>query len=40
MVGPAEGHVACGTETERGRMVEPDEIFAAIAVLVPPEQEK
>lgn len=40
MVGPAEGHVVCGTETERGRMVEPDEIFAAIAVLVPPEQEK
>ena len=39
ILGPAEGRVACGAETEKGRMIEPDEIYAAIAALRPPEDE-
>jgi phosphopantothenoylcysteine decarboxylase/phosphopantothenate--cysteine ligase len=39
ILGPAEGRVACGEETEKGRMIEPDEIYAAIAALLPPEKE-
>ena len=37
IIGPAEGRVACGDETEKGRMVEPDEIYAAIAAVLPLE---
>ena len=40
IIGPAEGRVACGSETEKGRMVEPDEIYAAIAALLPLNEEE
>ena len=40
VIGPAEGRVACGAETEKGRMVEPDEIYAAIAALLPQKDEQ